>query len=201
MKSLSRLLLRFLGVAVLGWAICVVGVILWGQREATHEADAIVVLGAAQYAGRPSPVLRSRLDHAYDLWKADMAPRLILTGGQGKGDTISEAEVGQRYLARQGVPTRVMMLETRGRSTEESLAAVAVLVKEAKLREVILVSDPFHMLRLQLLSWRLGVRAACSPTRTSPIADNPMETASHVLGESVKVPATLLLSAWRTIRS
>lgn len=129
-----------------------------------------------------------------------MAPRLILTGGQGTGDTISEAEVGQRYLARQGVPTRVMMLEIRGRSTEESLQAVAAIVREAKLDDVILVSDPFHMLRLQLLSWRLGLKASGSPTRTSPIALNTFETASHVLGESVKVPASLVLSAWRMWR-
>jgi uncharacterized SAM-binding protein YcdF (DUF218 family) len=200
-KSGTRVFIRLLGVLVLGWVICVVGVLMWGRRDATRPADAIVVLGAAQYAGRPSPVLRSRLDHAYDLWKREMAPRLILTGGQGEGDTISEAEVGQRYLMRLGVPRKSIMLETRGRSTDESLVAVAALVREAELGDVILVSDPFHMLRLQLISWRLGVKASCSPTRTSPIAASPAETAQHVLGESVKVPASLLLSALRGWRS
>lgn len=186
---------------MLGWMLCVVGVLLWGRRDATRPADAIVVLGAAQYAGRPSPVLRSRLDHAFALWKREMAPRIILTGGQGDGDTISEAEVGQRYLVRLGVPRTAMMLETRGRSTDESLVAAAALIREAELNEVILVSDPFHMLRLQLLSWRHGLRATCSPTRTSPIAGNVAETASHVLGESVKVPAALVLSVLRGWRA
>jgi uncharacterized SAM-binding protein YcdF (DUF218 family) len=186
---------------VLGWAISVLGVLAWGRREASAPADAIVVLGAAQYAGRPSPVLRARLDHAYDLYKRRMAPTVILTGGQGDGDTISEAEVGVQYLRKRGVPARAMLAETEGRDTEQSIAAVAAMADTANLGSVILVSDPFHMFRLQLLSWRHGLRAACSPTRTSPIAASSEQTWSHILGESVKVPASLVLAVWRLWRT
>lgn len=201
MRIVWWLVTRSLGLVVLGWVISVLGVLAWGRREASAPADAIVVLGAAQYAGRPSPVLRARLDHAYDLWKERKAPTVILTGGHGDGDTISEAEVGVRYLQRRGIPAKAMLAETQGRDTEQSIAAVAAMAGQANVGSVILVSDPFHMFRLQLLSWRHGLRAACSPTRTSPIARSAEENWSHILGESVKVPASLVLALWRLWRA
>src|SRR5919197_161074 len=86
-------------------------------------AGAIVVLGAAQYVGRPSPVLRARLDHALALWRRGLAPRLILTGGTGVGDTTSEAAVGRRYVLRRGVPEQAVITENRGKTTRESMRA------------------------------------------------------------------------------
>ncbi len=194
---LRRLASRLLLLVVVAWLASVACVVWWGRRDTAGAADAIVVLGAAQYAGRPSPVLRSRLDHAYDLWKAKAAPRVILTGGRGDGDTTSEAEVGRAYLRRRGVPDRAMLQETTGRSTEESLDAVAALMRGERLTRVILVSDPFHMFRLQVLSWRRGLEVQCSPTRTSPIGKNRTEAAWYVLGESVKVIGSLVPEAWR----
>lgn len=194
---LWRLISRLLLVVVVVWLGSVTCVVLWGQRDSAETADAIVVLGAAQYVGRPSPVLRSRLDHAHDLWRRDQARRVILTGGRGDGDTTSEAEVGRAYLRRRGIPADRMLLETVGRSTEESLDAVAELMRDEGLSRVILVSDPFHMFRLQVLSWRRGLDVQCSPTRTSPIARSRTETTLHVLSESVKVIGSLVPVAWR----
>jgi uncharacterized SAM-binding protein YcdF (DUF218 family) len=194
---LWRLISRLLLLVVAVWLVSVTCVVWWGRRDTVETADAIVVLGAAQYVGRPSPVLRSRLDHAFDLWRRDPGTRVILTGGRGKGDTTSEAEVGRAYLRRRGIPADRMLLETRGRSSEESLDAVAALMRDEQLSRVILVSDPFHMFRLQVLSWRRGLDVRCSPTRTSPIGQNSTETAVHVLTESVKVIGSLVPVAWR----
>lgn len=182
---------------VLGWALSAAGVVLWGRRDAAERSDAIVVLGAAQYAGRPSPVLRSRLDHAYGLWKRDLAPRVILTGGQGIGDTTSEAEVGRTYLQRKGVPARAMLVETEGRNTEESLEGVVRLMRGERLQTAILVSDPFHMLRLEILARRHGLQVSGSPTRTSPISASRTKSMAYVFSESVKVPVSLVLAGWR----
>lgn len=196
-RLLWRLISRLLLVVVAVWLASVTCVVVWGRRDASGPADAIVVLGAAQYAGRPSPVLRSRLDHAFDLWRAHPETRVILTGGRGKGDTTSEAEVGRAYLRRRGIPMRNMLVETTGRSSEESLDAVAALLRDQHLSRVILVSDPFHMFRLQVLSWRRGLDVRGSPTRTSPIARSETETAIHVLTESVKVIGSLVPVSWR----
>lgn len=197
MKKTSRFLVNTFAMLLIGWCLSAVAVILWGKRDAAAPADAIVVLGAAQYQGRPSPVLRSRLDHAFSLWKREIAPLVILTGGQGKGDTTSEAEVGREYLRKKGVPEKSMLVETKGRSTDESLDGVARLMHAAKLDDAIMVSDPFHMLRLQILSWQHGLHVSSSPTRTSPISAKRSEALTYVLSESVKVPASLLLAGWR----
>ena len=192
--AILRLPLMLFGALVVGWLISLGGVAFWGTRDGAQPSDVIVVLGAAQYAGRPSPVLRARLDHALDLWKQGLAPRLILTGGTGSGDTTSEAAVGRIYMMRRGIPDSAIMLENQGRSTDESLSGVASLMQARRLVRAILVSDPFHMLRLQILSWRYGLSAVPSPTRTSPISANRMEALVYILSESVKVPLTAVLA-------
>jgi uncharacterized SAM-binding protein YcdF (DUF218 family) len=192
--SLLRRLATYVVIfAIGGWFLSFVGVMVWGARDMARSADAIVVLGAAQYAGRPSPVLKARLDHAVGLWKRGLAPRIVLTGGRGTGDTISEAAVGRRYVMRAGVADSVILLENEGRTTTASLKAVAGIMQEEQLERAILVSDPFHMLRLQILARQLGVRSVTSPTRTSPISANRLEALAYVLSESVKVPVTIVL--------
>src|SRR3954469_9695583 len=89
---------------VLVWIVSALAVLVWGSFDAARNADAIVVLGAAQYAGKPSPVLKARLDHALELWKHGLSHRIILTGGKGTGDTTSEAAVGKMYVEKHGVP-------------------------------------------------------------------------------------------------
>jgi uncharacterized SAM-binding protein YcdF (DUF218 family) len=175
------------------WALVLGAVIAWGSRDRARASDAIVVLGAAQYWGRPSPVLRARLDHALDLWRRGMAPRIVLTGGVGVGDTTSEAAVGRKYVTGRGIPDSVILLETTGRTTRESLRSVARMLQSRDRRSVILVSDPFHMLRLDILARRFGLIPYTSPTRTSPISANPGETWRYYLTESVKIPFVLIM--------
>lgn len=189
-----RVTMGSLRLLLVAWLLSLGGVMLWGIRDAARPVDAIVVLGAAQYAGRPSPVLRARLDHALALWKQGLARHLILTGGKGAGDTTTEAAVGRAYMLRRGVPDSAMLLENQGRSTDESLGGVARLMLAQHLDDAILVSDPFHMMRLQILAWRHGLRAMPSPTRTSPISANRGESIAYILSESVKVPLTAVLA-------
>ena len=109
----TRVILSLLAAT---WIVSLAGVMLWERRDDARLADAIIVLGAAQYDGRPSPVLRARLDHALSLWERRLAPYLILTGGMGDGDTTSEAAVGRRYAVKHGVPDSAILMETRGRT-------------------------------------------------------------------------------------
>jgi uncharacterized SAM-binding protein YcdF (DUF218 family) len=175
------------------WALSLIAVLFWEQRDEARPAAAIVVLGAAQYIGRPSPVLRARLDHAIALWKRGLSPRIIFTGGFGDRDTTSEAAVGQRYAIQHGVPARAILIENNGRSTSESMKQVAMLMEREDSREIILVSDPFHMLRLSILARRYGLTPYTSPTKTSPISSSRRESVKYVLSESVKVPVTFFL--------
>ncbi|HEX6059687.1 MAG TPA: YdcF family protein [Gemmatimonadaceae bacterium] len=188
----SRLFAIFLVAMLAGWLVSLSAVLLAARRDEAQPADAIVVLGAAQYAGRPSPVLRARLDHAVALWKRGLAPRLVLTGGTGVGDTTSEAAVSRRYVRRHGVPDSAILLENRGRTTSQSLHAVAGLLGETAPSSVVLVSDPFHSLRLAIIARRLGLDPHTSPTRTSPISRNKAEYWKYLLSESVKAPLAYL---------
>ena len=190
---LARLALAGLGLLLLIWAASLGAVLVWERHDESRPAGAIVVLGAAQYVGRPSPVLRARLDHAIDLWNRGLAPMLIVTGGKGTGDTTSEAAVSQRYAVQRGVPSRKILLETEGRTTSESMAGVAALMGSQGRRDVLLVSDPFHMLRLTILARRHGLLPYASPTPTSPIAASPSERWKYALSESVKAPLAFIL--------
>lgn len=200
----TTLLRRALLVAAGGWVVCLLSIAGWSRRASTEQADAIVVLGAAQYGGRPSPVLRSRLDQALGLWKANRAPHVVLTGGRRPGDMISEAAAGKRYLARRGVPNDVMLLESTGRTSLASIqgAADVLLARRDSLDgtadarpRVLLVSDPFHMLRLDVLARLHGLTPLPAPTRTSPISANGV-VLEYMLRESVALPADLALMLW-----
>jgi len=177
---------------LLGWVATLVAVVVVGARDEAARADAIVVLGAAQYEGRPSPVLRARLDHALALYMGRLAPVVIVTGGTGVGDTTSEAQVSRRYLLQHGVPDSAVIMETHGLTTSQSLNAVAGIVGALPGHTVILVSDPFHMLRLSILARGLGLRPLTSPTRTSPISASPAYQWKYVFAESLKVPLVFL---------
>jgi uncharacterized SAM-binding protein YcdF (DUF218 family) len=173
------------------WLISAAAVMIWSSRDEARPAQAIVVLGAAQYAGRPSPVLRARLDHALDLWRRRLGNLLILTGGTGTGDTTSEAAVGRIYAIRHGVPDTVILMETQGRTTSESMRAVAGMLEARGLQTALLVSDPFHMLRLRILARRFGFTPYTSPTQTSPISPNREQRWKYIFSESIKAPLAL----------
>jgi uncharacterized SAM-binding protein YcdF (DUF218 family) len=187
-RKILRALVAIAGVALALWLVAVVAVVLTGRRDRHPVSDAIVILGAAQYVGRPSPVLQARLDHGAALWRQHIAPLIIVTGGIGTGDTTSEAEVGRRYLISAGIPDSAILLERAGRTTGQSLRAVAHMLRERNLASAVLVSDPFHSLRLRILALRNGFEATTSPTRTSPISRNARAQWRYVLAEAVKVP-------------
>ncbi|HEU4326074.1 MAG TPA: YdcF family protein [Roseiflexaceae bacterium] len=159
-------------------------IVVQGQRDEAQPASAALVLGAAQWNGDPSPVLRARLDHALDLYRSGMVERIILTGGVGPGDALSEAEAGRDYLVAQGVPSDTLLLETSGQTTWQSLRNADALAGANGLASVLLVSDPFHMLRALKMAHDLGLNARGSPTRTSPISRNRLEETGYVLRES-----------------
>ncbi|MBC7842615.1 MAG: YdcF family protein [Gemmatimonadaceae bacterium] len=180
-------------VLLMLWGASLAAVLLVGNRDSAQHADAIVVLGAAQYAGRPSPVLEARLDHAIRLYRRGIAPRLIFTGGKADGDITSEAETSKRYARRNGVPDSAILLESESRSTTEQMHAVARMTRTRNYADVVLVSDRFHMLRLLLTAWKLKLKAYGSPTRSSPIALTDPAGIRYVLLESVKAPLAFLI--------
>jgi uncharacterized SAM-binding protein YcdF (DUF218 family) len=144
---------------------------IWQQGESDERgpADAIVVLGAAQYDGRPSPVFAARLDHAIELWKQGVARSFVVTGGRIPGDRTTEAAVARAYAIAHGVPAEAILGEDQARNTLASLRSVAKLMRDHDLRSAVFVSDPTHMLRVLRLASDLGVRGYGSPTRTSPV--------------------------------
>jgi len=191
-KQAVRIVRRILTIGVVTvfclWLISAAAVLVWSSRDEARPAQAIVVLGAAQYAGKPSPVLRARLDHALDLWNRHLASLLILTGGTGSGDITSEAAVGRNYAKKHGVPDSAIIVENEGRTTSESMRAVAGMLEVRGLQSALLVSDPFHMLRLRILARRFGFTPYTSPTRTSPISPNREERWKYIFSESIKAP-------------
>ncbi len=163
-----------LGLLLLGLlaATYVVGtfVQVWqaSERDAARPAEAIVVLGAAQYDGRPSPALQLRLDHALDLYEAGVAPVVVVTGGRQVGDRFTEATAGYNYLRSQGVPDEAIRKEVQGHTTYESLAAVARFLRTEDLSDVVLVSSPAHSKRLADVASDVGLQAAISPADGTP---------------------------------
>jgi len=177
-----------------GWAAVVVAAALAASRDQATTSDAIVVLGAAQYNGRPSPVFRARLDHAAALYQRGFAPVVLVTGGVGTRDTLSESEVGRRYLVKAGLPDAAVLALPAGTSTSRSLDGVARWFGGRDSRRVLLVSDGFHMLRLQIIATRLGLRPFTSPAPNSPIRANPRRNATYFFAEGYKVPVTWLFN-------
>lgn len=159
----------WVGLAVLAALVLYVGgtfVQVWqaSRHDGARPAGAIVVLGAAQYNGRPSPVLRNRLDHALDLYQRDLAPIIVVTGGRQAGDRFTEATTGYNYLRDHGVPDAAIRKEVQGRTTYESLAATARFLREEGVDDVLLVSGPAHSKRLAGTASDVGMSAAISPS-------------------------------------
>jgi uncharacterized SAM-binding protein YcdF (DUF218 family) len=165
--------LRIVLLAVLaGFAyLAVTFVQVWqaSRRDEARQAQAVVVFGAAQYNGTPSPVLRARLDHAASLYKKGFADTVVVTGGAAPGDTTTEAAASARYLASKGVPDSAVLREVSGRTSWDSLASAAAFLKQRGVTRVLLVSDGFHALRVKAMADELGLTGFTSPTRTSPI--------------------------------
>ena len=139
-----------------------------GNTDQARHVDAIVVLGAAQYDGTPSPQLAARLDHVVELWDDGVASLVVTTGGNQPGDRFTEAQASAAYLGERGVPADAIV-EVGGNTSYDSLVAVRNELQGRNLGSVLLVSDPYHALRIRLISQELGLTAYVSPTQTSPV--------------------------------
>ncbi len=133
------------------------------RKQELHHADAIIVFGAAEYDGRPSPVFRARLDHAYDLFRTGLAPVVITTGGYASDPNFSEGGVGHDYLMRRGVPESALIAETQASDTAESAERVAVIMRVNHLKSSIAVSDAYHVFRIRKLLEHQGVQVFLAP--------------------------------------
>lgn len=183
MRLIGRLLLLAAAVGV--GLIAYTSFRIWDAagRDDRADADAIVVMGAAQYDGRPSPVFAARLDHAIALFRDGVAPVLIVTGGKLEGDRTTEAAAARAYAIEHGVPPEAILVEDQSRSTLSSIRAVAAVMDDAGIKSAVFVSDPTHMYRVLRLATDSGIAATGSPTRTSPIMADPAAIAAAVIHE------------------
>jgi uncharacterized SAM-binding protein YcdF (DUF218 family) len=178
----------FMFVAVLLLLLSLITAIYWQARsDQSRPVDAIVVLGAAQYDGRPTDVLQARLDTALDAWNQGLAGVIIVTGGKLEGDRFTEAEASRNYLVEHGVPESAILLENAGNSTEQSLDGVAVIMDEQQLQSALFVSDGFHLFRTKYIADTLGIDGYGLPAGDSPIAQNLPNEFFYVLREAAGV--------------
>jgi uncharacterized SAM-binding protein YcdF (DUF218 family) len=181
-------------------AVTFVQVWLTSRQDDATASDAIIVLGAAQYDGEPSPVLAARLDHAAELYRRGLAPLIVVTGGRQEGDRFTEAEAGAEYLEDLGIPGNVIERETTSTHSWESLAAAARFLRDDGVERVLLVSDPYHSYRIEAIAEELGLDASVSPTRTSPVGTFGelramlRETAAVAVGRIIGYPRLLRLA-------
>ncbi len=162
-RWLAWLLLSALGLLTISIAGISLRIVRTADQEEIHHGDAIVVFGAAEYAGRPSPVYRARLDHAFDLFQHGVAPVIITTGGAGRDPSFSEGGVGRDYLMRRGVPEPNLIAETQGADTAHSAERVAVIMRTNRMRSCVAVSDQYHVFRIQKLLEHEGVQVYVAP--------------------------------------
>ncbi len=195
-RAMRRVLGVLLVAVVAYFAWTTILVAAWMGRDERPRADAIVVLGAAQYNGDPSPIYRARLEHAVALYRQGVAPLVVFTGGKEPGDRYTEGGSGRRWAIAHGVPARATLAEEASRDTIGNLSGAKRLLATrqpagARLR-VVIVSDPFHMYRAVEQARDLGLVAYSSPTRTSPISASKLKLTEAVLREDVAIGDYLL---------
>ena len=169
MSKLARVVGLLLSISLVYGCVNLAEVWWVGRSDQARAVDAIVVLGVAQYDGRPSPQLQARLDHVLTLWQEGFSPLVITTGGNQPGDRFTEAEASANYLIDAAVPAESIVQENTGSTTRESLIEVSNIMKSRGLQSVLIVTDPYHSLRSRLIAQDLGLIAYVSPTRTSPL--------------------------------
>lgn len=188
-RSFWKFLLRVAALVIIvvaAWVGVTAYVIARDVRDEARPADAIVVFGAAEYSGRPSPVLRARLDHAFDLYERGVAPAVITTGGFGGDPQFSEGGVGRDYLSRRGVPDSALIAETQSDDTAESAKRVAAILRANHWRTVVAVSDAYHLFRVKRFLARQGITAYGSP-RPGSIPKTRGARATAALREAVSL--------------
>jgi uncharacterized SAM-binding protein YcdF (DUF218 family) len=181
-RAIVLLVALFLGYV----GVTFVQVWVASRHDGAQAADAVVVLGAAQYDGRPSPVLEGRLDHALELYENELVGKIVVTGGKQEGDRFSEAYAGSTYLRGKGVPDDDLLLEVQGRNTWESLAAATRILKDEGMDTAVLVTDGYHALRVAAIADELGIEASVSPSRRGgTIRQLTEETGAVAIGRIV----------------
>jgi uncharacterized SAM-binding protein YcdF (DUF218 family) len=175
-----RSLLKIAAIAVLAIAIALAALVLRTARRIERQstidearpADVIVILGAAEYRGKPSPVLRGRLDHGLELYRSRQAPLIMTTGGAGGDPVFTEGQVGRDYLVRQGVPSEGILVESEGDTTVHSMAAAGEIMRRMELESCIVVSDGYHIYRAKKILESLGFQVYGSPRPETPRNDS-----------------------------
>jgi uncharacterized SAM-binding protein YcdF (DUF218 family) len=187
-SRVKRIVLVLLASLLLFYVVSCIRIVQQARHDEAKPADAIVVLGAAEYAGRPSPVFRARLDHAYELFDKKLAPVVIVSGGSGKDPTFTEGGVGRDYLMSRGIGDRHLIAETQGDNTAESSERVAVIMRANGWKSCIAVSDAYHLFRIKKMLGRQGIEAYVSPrpqektvTKTSRLLTVMREGLSYML--------------------
>lgn len=176
-----------LTAVLVAYVLITAGQVVYASRhDGAAPADAIVVLGAAQYDCAPSPVLQQRLNRAHELYADGIAPTIVVTGGKRAGDRCSEAQASADDLRAAGVPDENLLLEVQGRNTWESLAAAARILRERELTDVVLVTDGYHALRVQEIAEDLGLAASVSPSHEGgTVGEYVRETGAVALGRII----------------
>jgi vancomycin permeability regulator SanA len=159
-------LMGLVGVLMLGYLAITFAQVWWMSRhDGARQADAVVVLGAAQYDGVPSQVLKERLDHALELYEDGLVEVIVVTGGKQDGDRFTEAYTGYTYLREHDVPESALLTEVQGRNSWDSIAAAARILRERGLTDAVMVTDGYHALRVDAIADELGLDASVSPSR------------------------------------
>ncbi|MDQ2682734.1 MAG: YdcF family protein [Chloroflexota bacterium] len=183
----------FLALAMVLMGASLVAAIYLGARSSQVEpADAIVVMGAAQFNGRPSAVLRARLDTTFRVWEEGMADTIIVTGGKMPGDAFTESEASRDYLMELGVPESAILMENEGQNSEDSLVGVAEIAERRSIERVLIVSDGFHLFRSKMIADDLGLEAIGVPADASPIRPWSGTELDYVLREAAAIVAYVL---------
>jgi uncharacterized SAM-binding protein YcdF (DUF218 family) len=195
---MRRVLVGLLVLVLAYFAVTTTLVARWMGKDERPRVDAIVVLGAAQYDGRPSAIYQARLEHAVDLWRAQVAPVVVFTGGKEEGDRFTEGGSGARWAVERGVPAGAVLTEERSRTTYQNLAGAKRLLERRDpggRHRIVVVSDPFHMFRAVRQAADLGMDAYPSPTRTSPLSASRLKLTELVLREDLAIAGYLLSGA------
>ncbi|HUO17199.1 MAG TPA: YdcF family protein [Verrucomicrobiae bacterium] len=179
-----RLLVALFAILVLFLASTAIQIVHTATLQEIRPADAIVVFGAAEYSGHPSPVLRARLDHAFDLYEEHVAPVVITTGGAAADPKFSEGGVGNEYLRKRGIPEDALIAETQGSDTAESARRVAVIMRANGLHSCIAVSDAYHVFRIRKLLEHEGMKVYVAP-RADSIPHQTWPRAEAILRETI----------------
>lgn len=197
---LVRKLIALVLIFLIAFPAYVTARIWWtGSHTSTKSADAIVVLGAAQYNGRPGPILTARLKQAMTIYNNGQAPRIVTTGGRAPGDLTTEADAGEHWLHVRGVKRITAVAE--GRDTYASTVAYVKLAKDQKWQSVVIVTDPWHCYRAQSMARSLGLNASCSPSTTGPGASKTWKYFQRELLATMAFTVLGPTHSWSSIKS